>query len=434
MTTADSILYDKIYPALMDRVPEIFPEFNFKRSGSNWLSQSKRDLDGSQCQPGKVCVYPQGKHPYRLYSHRLGEGQSFWQYLAERQGIHPDDKAAVLAYLAEQAGVDRAADSQRPQPMKGIDPAILKTAHQYMITALESEEGSQVRAYLTEHRGYTPDDIAAMRLGFLPSRSALQQHLEDEGHSSARVGYFLRQLPKGVGESHQLFIPVFGRYERLNGFCFRRTDAGERKYLFNKGLDKSTALFDFPYSTTELVLVEGVLDAAIAKARGVNAVPLCGTGLNEETLRQLNDAGINSVIAVLDGDKAGKSGTRKITEQILTHAPTMRLRVLSLPEGTDPDDVIREQGDAHFKTLISHAEGVGAYYGRLLASKAATPLTAAGRDRFLAKCAGFEARLSYPPDLLDFRQAITPALATQNLTVEGYAATMAMLARQSQRG
>ena len=412
---------DEIYPKLFETADRVFPEFQFQAHASGWIAAAKRDLDGSETkQGGKVYIYRD--RPYRLWSHRMGEGLSFWGYLAQRDGFNPQDSRAVLQHLAELAGIslkssqafgwsatERSLQNLHQQP-------ILTAAALWMEQALTRSEATSVRTYLREQRGYSTQEIVKMQLGFLPSQLALEQHLLGEGYGGDRVTHCLKMFGHALGRSHQLMISVRSRRGQVIGFCGRTViPTLEPKYLNTKGLDKTAALFDYPFGCEHLVLVEGVLDAAIAQAKGMqNVVPLHGSSLSLAQLKQLQGEGIGGITLCLDSDRAGAQARKRIIERVLTQIPQMRLRIAILPQGCDPDDIIRTAGIEAFQKRIERAEGVGAYCGRRLAEQIRSrQFTAGVRDRLLQRCAKIERGLIYPPDRYDFQQRLQTVLETR---------------------
>ncbi len=413
---------DDIYPKLFDAADRVFPEFQFQSHASGWIATAKRDLDGSETkQGGKVYIYRD--RPYRLWSHRLGEGLSFWGYLAKRDGFHPQDSQAVVQHLAQLAGLELPSFAPSNPSQHYDDPGsprsqrpILQTASRWMQQALHSPEANAVRSYLIQQRGYRWEDIEKMQLGFLSSQQALKAQLLSDGYTTDRVQACLNCFSRQIGSSHQLIIPVRSRRQQIIGFCSRTIiPTLKPKYLNTKGLDKTAALFGYAFGSKHLVIVEGVLDAAIAQAKGMlQVIPLQGSSLNLSQLQQLQSEGIDGITLCLDSDRAGAKARKRIIERILTQVPQMRLRIATLPQSCDPDDIIRTAGIEAFQQRIDQAEGIGAYCGRRLAEQLQSKqFTADVRDRFLERCAKIERGLIYPPDRYDFQQRIQTALEQQ---------------------
>jgi DNA primase catalytic core len=97
-------------------------------------------------------------------------------------------------------------------------------------------------------------------------------------------------------------------------------------------------------------VVEGYTDALYLNMKGINAVALIGTNSNTLPFEIMMGKGIDSMIFVLDGDQAGQMGVISILEKVMTKIKAYSA-VVKLPDGTDPDDYVREHGADAFKSL-----------------------------------------------------------------------------------
>jgi DNA primase len=136
--------------------------------------------------------------------------------------------------------------------------------------------------------------------------------------------------------------------------------------------------------------VEGVLDALLAKAEGIrNVVSLNGSGLNDEQITALADAGIKRIILCLDNDATGQDNTYRITKRILEHDAQMMVYITQLPDGMkDVDDLITQQGRDAFYDEVHYSIGMGEYLALQLIKQfpkrdETRPLPAMQRDRLL---------------------------------------------------
>jgi DNA primase len=116
-----------------------------------------------------------------------------------------------------------------------------------------------------------------------------------------------------------------------------------------------------------VLVMEGYTDVIMAHQHGVNhAVAVLGTALGEKhvpLIRRFTD----SITLVLDGDAAGQTRTMGILDNLLALfvAHEIELKILSLPEGADPCDVIRSHGSEHFRRLL--AQSVDALEHKIIA-------------------------------------------------------------------
>ena len=405
-----------VYPSLYNHADKVFPEFAFRRTRHGWQSTTTLKADGSGgTQTGKVYLYETTKHCLKDY--RLDKAPSLWTYLAEREGLRENKE--IVQYLSELSGVplpDRPAVTGN-KPKKGVHPAVLASAHRFMQGCLQHDhEARGVRDYL-QSRGYSEEESRAMQLGYLPSQQALREQLLGEGHSSACVKFFINKLNNRVGESHQLAIPCYGAGQRLEGFTFRslQQETGD-KYLNMAGLKKSVALLDFPAGTKDLTLVEGVFDAKIARARGLDAVvPLNGTYLNEIQVKEMTARGVEKITLCLDNDAAGHKATWNIVRKVLQKCPEVRLFVARLPEGVkDPDELMKTQGAEAFQQVLDEAVNAGQYFAGVfkprLEQRDLESLKPKERDDIFTFCQDIAATLTHPRDLYDYITSMSDVL------------------------
>lgn len=406
-----------VYPALYAKADKFFPEFAFRRTRQGWQSTTTLKADGSGgTQTGKVYLYEGAIHCLKDY--RLDKAPSLWSYLAEREGLR--NNKDIVQYLSELSGVplpNRPAVTSR-KPKKGVHPAVLASAHRFMQGCLQQQESEagNVRDYL-HGRGYSPAETRAMQLGYLPSKQTLRGQLLSEGHSPACVKFFMNKLNKSVGESHQLAIPCYGAGQRLAGFTFRslHQETGD-KYLNMAGLKKSVALLDFPTGTKDLTIVEGVFDAKIAKARGLNAVvPINGTHLNEAQVNEIAARGVEKITLCLDNDKAGRRATWNMVRKVLQKCPNVRLFVARLPKGVkDPDELMKTQGAQAFQQVLDEAVNAGQYFADVfkprLEQRDLNALKPKERDDIFAYCQDIAMMLTHPRDLYDYVTSMSDVL------------------------
>jgi len=140
--------------------------------------------------------------------------------------------------------------------------------------------------------------------------------------------------------------------------AFRRIDKNnpEPKFLNltnNPYYEKAKTPYmfdDVPDNSNFVYVVEGYSDALSMHVNGIrNSVAITSSNANRTFFETLNKK-TNSVVFVLDGDKAGINGTVSMIEDIMPKLD-MYSAVIKLPDGTDPDDYIREHGAKAFTEL-----------------------------------------------------------------------------------
>lgn len=245
--------------------------------------------------------------------------------------------------------------------------------------------------------GATPtcaEALRAFRVGYAPyGWSALADHLRTEGfshHAAERVG-LLAPRKSGPGHydrfRHRLMFAILDLEGRVIAFSgraldeptaeqlnaagiepLRQSDGGTAKYINSPEspiYKKREAVFGLRQARTAIrqldrsVLVEGNFDVVSLHARGLThvAAPL-GTAFTAEQGRQLKRFSAN-VILLFDGDEAGRRAT--LAAQQACDEAGLNARVASLPDGTDPDDLVRQDGIEAIEQRLAAAKSLLEY-------------------------------------------------------------------------
>gem|GEM_PF-2365773 len=265
----------------------------------------------------------------------------------------------------------------RKERLYQLNEAALKLFRQW----LRRPEGEAARAYL-ERRGIGDRLQSDFDLGFAPREwQALTDIMLERGAKSgelAELGLIKHRRSEGVstagtGEGrgfydafrHRLIFPIRSAVGRVIGFAGRAlSDEDTPKYLnvTNTPLyDKSSVLYNLDRAKGVLrdegaVVVEGYMDVIGLAGAGVdNAVATCGTALTAGHVHLLSRYTDRFFLA-FDGDEAGARAAW--TAGTLFLKAGLNARVVALPEGLDPDDLVRQRGRAAWQGLLSEATGV----------------------------------------------------------------------------
>lgn len=168
--------------------------------------------------------------------------------------------------------------------------------------------------------------------------------------------------------SGRLMIPLKDVQGRTVAFTGRALGDQMPKYknsptdlLYDKsklvfGLDRAVGAIR---KSREVVIVEGQFDVIKLHQEGIENVVACsGTALTLEQIEALTRrCGAETVTLCFDGDQAGEKAAYKALEKLqqLALSETIKLRILSLPQGEDPDSICREQGVDAVKELFDSA-------------------------------------------------------------------------------
>lgn len=187
----------------------------------------------------------------------------------------------------------------------------------------------------------------------------------------------------------RILFPIRDRRGRVTGFGGRLIQPGEPKYLnspesavFHKG-QTIYGLYEARRAETrlsELVVTEGYMDVVgLAQAGFHRAVACMGTALTRSHLDLLFRQ-VQRLVLCFDGDAAGRRAAWRALEQALPVVQGMReILVLFLPEGDDPDSLVRREGLAGWERRLAGSSVLSETFMRLLAER--HPLeTAEGRS------------------------------------------------------
>ncbi len=291
------------------------------------------------------------------------------------------DFLEALESLAEQAGV--------PLPKEAGSAAALPDQSSALRRALE-ESLALYRDALAQHpkaaaywdsRGVSPDSREVFALGYAPPEELILSRL---GRQREKREHLVAAGVLGVGEGGRYYERFRGRVifairdarGRLCGLAGRSMDGREPKYLnspetplYHKGqilygLDRARAGIR---RLGKALLVEGYLDVISLHQAGFdNAVAASGTALTAMQLENLLRAS-PELILCFDGDQAGRLAAQRAIALSPEHLrPGRLLRVLLLPNGEDPDSLIRQQGPEAFAKLLESARPALDFYLEVL--------------------------------------------------------------------
>ena len=232
-------------------------------------------------------------------------------------------------------------------------------------------QNAHARRYL-DRRGLSVDSIARFRLGYAPNaRFALKEHLAAAGFAATEMvasGMLVAgdDIPVAYDRfRHRIMFPIRDLKGRVIAFGGRALDPdAPAKYLnspetplFHKGaiLYNAYAARAAAHDKARIIVVEGYVDViALAQAGFAETVAPLGTALTEDQLQLLWRMAPEPVLC-FDGDAAGRRAAFRAVETVLPHLkPGHSVQFAFLPEGLDPDDLIRQHGAAAFQDILAN--------------------------------------------------------------------------------
>ena len=307
--------------------------------------------------------------------------------------------------LAREAGME--VPARDPQAKARADRAarlaeVMEAAVRHYRLQLSTRAGAAARDYLAG-RGLDATALERFEIGFAPAdRQGVLRHLREKGVADEPiVEAGLCAVPDGGGEPYDRFrdrilFPirdVRGRAIALGG---RAMDPNARaKYLNSPEtplFDKGRTLYNLGPAReaagkgAPLVVAEGYMDViALVRAGFEAAVAPLGTAITEAQLTALWRVDPEPVLA-LDGDRAGLRAAMRVVDLALPHLePGRTVRFALLPEGRDPDDLLRAEGPEAMRVAVEAATSLSGMLWRRETEGVAldTPERRAGLDRVL---------------------------------------------------
>jgi DNA primase len=338
---------------------------SLKRAGREWKGLSPFNKEKTPSftvndQKGFYHDFSSGKH-----------GDIF-AFIMETEGLTFPES---VERLAGEAGLELPkADPQFERTAKerlGLFDA-LETAARLFEQALSADEGREALAY-AERRGLSRTTLKEFRIGFAANaKDALKSALIKQGFTEPQLleaGLLIKPddgRPTYDRFRNRLTIPILDAKGRVIAFGARALEPDqEPKYLNSpetKLFDKGSTVFNFArarkaaFDKGELLVVEGYMDAiGLHQAGFVNTVATLGTAFTERQMELLWHLAPEPAIC-FDGDRAGEAAAARAIDRML---PVLRegrsFRFAFLPEGSDPDDLVRTKGANAFAACLANA-------------------------------------------------------------------------------
>jgi DNA primase len=329
-----------------------------------------------------------------------GEGGDVFKFVMLRERVTFPE---ALESLARRFGVTLPETNFSPGPERKEREEVLSlisAAAEHYQKTFWSGAGTAAREYLLG-RSFTKETLEAIGAG--AARDAWRDLLEALKPRFPEAALLAAGLVLEKNGSHydrfrnRVIFPIENDGGKVVGFGARSLDGSEPKYLNSPETtvyQKGRLLYGLSWAKEAFrkegraLLMEGYLDVARARAHGFHeAVATCGTALTPAHARLLHRF-VETVVLSFDGDEAGQKATRKSLDLLLEEG--LKVRVVELPEGHDPDTFLKASGrEAYLERLLGAREGMEWLVGRALAEHpTATPSGKASYLRALVPTLG----------------------------------------------
>jgi DNA primase len=296
------------------------------------------------------------------------------RWMTDQRGLGFMD---AVKELAAEAGMEvPAPDPRAAEAAEKRDSLhdVMAAAQAFFKESLNSSGGQQARAYLAT-RGFDAHTIERFGFGFAPdNRQALKEALKqfpEEKLIEAGLRIAVDDKEPYDRFRGRLMLPIEDARGRVIAFGGRILDAAKTdapKYLNSPDtplFDKGRTLYNLhragPASrqSGRLVVVEGYMDVIALAAAGISdAVAPLGTALTERQIEMLWRL-VESPVLCFDGDAAGqRAAMRAVVRALPLLRPAHSLRIVRLPAGLDPDDLIKRDGPAAMERALAGGQSL----------------------------------------------------------------------------
>ena len=335
---------------------------------------------------------------------QCNEGGDIFNFVMKKEGW---DFPETLQYLAERAGVElrppTAEEQVAAEEYEHLRELLEEAVTFYRHQLLNTPAGGVALDYLRQQRQLNDETIEVFGLGYAPkSWDATTNYFKSKGYSEddlIAAGLVSERESGGVYDRfrHRVIFPIRDNRGRMAGFGGRILDPQDVPKFINSPqtalFDKSDLLYGLDLARRairdqdQVVIVEGYLDViALHQAGFNNAVSPMGTALTDRQFRTLKRYTRNIVLA-LDPDVAGDKATLRGLEVarqtldresdpvfdargLLGHEARLQadIRVTTLPDGLDPDDVVNRDRE-EWVAILENARPVVVHVMETLAKE-----------------------------------------------------------------
>ena len=296
------------------------------------------------------------------------------RWMTDQRGLGFMD---AVKELAQEAGMEVPAPDPRAAKMAEQRDSlhdVTAAAQAWFVESLASSEGEKARAYLAT-RGFDAHTLARFGFGYAPEgrqalKGALARFSEDK---LIEAGLRIAVEDKEPYDRFRgrLMLPIEDARGRVIAFGGRILDKAKTdapKYLNSADtplFDKGRTLYNLhragPASrqSGRLIVVEGYMDViALAAAGFGECVAPLGTALTERQIEMLWRL-VETPILCFDGDAAGqRAAMRAVVRALPLLRPAHSLRIVRLPTGLDPDDLIKRDGARAMEAVLGEAKSL----------------------------------------------------------------------------
>lgn len=310
------------------------------------------------------------------YCFGCGAGGNAISFVMENDHL---DFIEAIELLAKDAGMEVPREQGAPDRYEqnaDLLNQLTQSATFYQKQLIEHEQKSKATQYLAQERGLSGQIAKVFGLGFAPpgwdnllqalgKKSELQEQLLLAGmliEKKDQAGHFYDRF------RDRIMFPIRDSRGRVIAFGGRAFGDEKPKYLnspetpvFQKS-QELYGLYEAKQNTQQLdhiIIVEGYMDVIVLAQYGItNAVATLGTSVNSNHIKKLFKI-VSKITLCFDGDKAGRAAAIRGLEATLpVMQDSKQVRFLFLPEGEDPDSLVRDIGKEGFEGKLEDSSSL----------------------------------------------------------------------------
>ena len=292
-------------------------------------------------------------------------------FVRETENVDFMEAVKILAAEAGMPVPERDPRAQEKADARSVLVDVMEQAVQFHRLQLQTAAAAAARDYL-ERRGLSAETQARWEIGFAPANSGVLEHLTGKGIDQKLIvdAGLAAESDRGSGLYNRfrdrIMFPIRDARGRAIGFGGRAMDPNHPAKYYNSPetalFDKGRSLFNHGPAREAagkgkpLVVAEGYMDViALSEAGFTATVAPLGTAITEDQLRLMWRMAPEPIIA-LDGDTAGLRAAMRVIDIALPLLEAgQSLRFALMPEGLDPDDLIKAQGAGAMQKLLDQA-------------------------------------------------------------------------------
>ena len=308
----------------------------------------------------------------RFFDFSAGKNGNIFDFVMETEGVSFPEAVERLASDAGLAMPQMTQEDQAREARRASTHEALELAARWFETQLQAPEGARARGYLAD-RGLGPGLQKEFRLGFAPrEKFAMRDFLASkdvDGPTMIEAGLLVHGEEISVPYDRfrdRVMFPIADRAGRVIAFGGRAMEKDvQAKYLnspetplFHKGhcLYNHHRARAAAHKSNRVIAVEGYVDVIAMHTAGfADTVAPLGTAMTPEQVQLLWTMAEEPILC-FDGDRAGRKAAFRAIETALPLIGAGRsLRFAFLPDGQDPDDLLRSAGAAAVAAVIDEA-------------------------------------------------------------------------------